>query len=424
MNPDYASTLQRLLGLQVQAGGKSMTLDSTRHLNRAFGSPDDTYAIVHVAGTNGKGSVVTKISKALQASGYKVGTYTSPHLACFRERVQVNGSMISEEAAQQILLEGFAHCTEQGIVPSFFELTTCMAFKHFANSGIDIAVVEVGLGGRLDATNIVSPVSTTITSIGLEHVSILGTTREAIAFEKAGIIKPGIPVIVGPQANLEIIESTAHCYECPYITVGGKFTDYDSENSATARATLEVLHGLFRIPQAAIDYSMSCRPPCRLEHVHTSPDVILDVAHNPDGISRLMESLAAIHPNRTLQIVCGFAKEKDVSECLKHLAQKAKFLHLVAAQHARALPLNSLALAARQACLPPYSYAVYDSIAEGISQAKQDASALGCMVVICGSFFLMKEARESLGLLQVVDPFDLNETSLPLAAPSPHLSLL
>src|ERR1700722_3019256 len=192
-----------------------LNLEIPRLLDEFLGFPHRAYPCIHVAGTNGKGSVVTKIAKALELSGLKVGRYTSPHLVDFRERIAIQDEWISEEAVIEGMQRLFDFIDEHEIPATFFELTTLLAFDHFRSNMVDVAVIETGLGGRLDATNIIQPILTVITSISRDHTDLLGETLEEIAGEKAGILKPSVPLVLGARAVLEPIVRKAHQLECP-----------------------------------------------------------------------------------------------------------------------------------------------------------------------------------------------------------------
>ncbi len=416
----YADTLRALFALSSTAVNKPMTLDSVIDLNIHLNHPTHTYPSVHVAGSNGKGSVVTKISSALTKAGYRVGTFTSPHISSFRERITISGNPITEAQAVEGLNTLTRLCQQHEIEASFFELTTCLAFHHFATQEVDIAVVEAGLGGRLDATNILTPILSVITSISLEHTRILGDTREAIAQEKAGIIKYKTPVVVGPHADLPAVRNIAFENSCDYIVPEGPYASYDDENAAIAQEALYQLREIdFHIPNGAISFGIKQKPPCRFELLsstqitdlapYTPKEVVLDVAHNPDGIAKLVHELKARFPKQQFQVVCGFSKGKDLQESLVLLSQLNPELHLVAAEHPRALDVNELASE-----LPSNSPArLHASIKEGIVTALKAATSHNAIVVICGSFFIMADARDALGLAQDRDPIDLNEAVLP-----------
>ena len=294
---NYSDLIQRLFSVNLH-GGIKLGLDNMKRLCQSMGFPEQCFPSVHIAGTNGKGSVTTKIAKGLEFSGYSVGMYTSPHLSCFRERIQINGSLIPEDKATSILSRIFEVIEQEKIPATFFEITTCLAFTYFAQQDVDVAIVETGLGGRLDATNVLSPLLSIITSISLEHREILGNDISAIALEKGGIIKPGIPVIIGPCVPKNVINSIAKEKHSRVILIEGTFPYFDDENSAIAKCALLELEKQFPLKKNALMEGIKKRPPCRFETFIPSqlaigkndalpPVVILDVAHNPDGLSHL-----------------------------------------------------------------------------------------------------------------------------------------
>lgn len=397
----YDQLIARLFTVNRQ-GGCKLGLHTMERLDARLGFPSRAFASIQVAGTNGKGSVTTKIAKALQFAGYKVGCYTSPHLSSFRERIQVNGVLISEQEVETYLT------SIDDFTPTFFELTTALAFLHFARSEVEFAVLETGLGGRLDATNIVTPCLSVITSISLEHVDILGCSREAIAREKAGIIKQGIPTIVGPMADLPVIREIALDRESLLISVPTAEGDFDAENCAIASAALTHLAQNRAIDPNAIEQGLLCRPPCRFERVpNTIPEIVLDVGHNPNAILRLKETFQQHFPDRTCHIVCGFSKDKDVSACLEILASWATDLGFIQANHERAMPLSMLNQLAQG--IPSKSF---PSIKRALEWTCDRAAVMGGVVLVCGSFFIMSEVRACLGYREPRDRFPLNEGSL------------
>lgn len=387
----YQKAIETLLNLHP----KKLTTEDVRRVDRAFGSPSRSYPIIHIAGTNGKGSTATKMATVLQRSGYRTALYTSPHLSSFRERIRVDGQMIDASEVSDLIEEALKLCDRDKIVPTFFEVATCVALKYFQIAKVDIAVVEVGLGGRLDATNIVDPILSVITSIDLDHTHLLGTTRAEIAIEKAGIIKPNRPVVVGPYASLPEIEAIARWQNAPYYPVKGAFREYDEENRAIAKRALDLLEGF---SLCAVEEGLKARPPCRMEWIEDKR-VILDVAHNPNGIERLLQSIDQYLAGAKIDILCGFSKEKEVSRALQLLAKRGD-LHLVEANHTRAMSIDRLQQQAEGLFAKSYS-----SVAEAVRSLQKRDSFL----LICGSFFLMREAKEALGLEQVCDLYDSNE---------------
>lgn len=274
-----------------------------KHIEK-LGSPHQTFRTIHVGGTNGKGSVATKIAAALQAQGYKVGLYTSPHIRTFRERIQINGIMIPESTAETLLTTVYdPHL-------AYFDVLTALAFVYFAQQKVDFAVIEVGMGGRLDATNVITPLLSIITSIGYDHTQYLGPTLEAIAREKGGIVKPNVPLIVGKTAA-PFFPNAIHAESAPF---------YDLENRLIAKRALALL---------GIDSEegLDQRPPCRFQRIG---DLILDVAHNPPAFERLKEALLYHFPNNRFPFYLGFSKDKDWRTCIKiidPIASEITFLH-------------------------------------------------------------------------------------------------
>jgi dihydrofolate synthase/folylpolyglutamate synthase len=384
--------------------------------------------VIHVAGTNGKGSVCVKIARSLELAGHKVGLLMSPHISSFRERMSINGSFISENEVANYLPKIFDLCEKNAIPATFFEMTTGLAFKYFADSGVDVVVLETGLGGRLDATNVVEkPALCVITSIGLEHTAVLGNTVELIAAEKAGIIKKHVPIIVGPNVPHEVIRKIAHekgaegYYTCddilaidePSTSVG--YVDYDIENSHLARAAIKLLQsksrGEMNFPSKTmvdndINNGVLQRPICRFEEIRI-PDaqkegviVILDIAHNPPAMQTLVAKLEAKYPSRSKRIVVGFSDDKDISniaELLLSTVTDASYIHLVEAFNLRAAKLDKILHDA-----PKLKDSRFDR--EDRSISTQVKSALGFaekgdeVLVVCGSVFLMAEVRKALGI--------------------------
>ncbi|NGX42824.1 MAG: Folylpolyglutamate synthase [Chlamydiae bacterium] len=394
----YKNLLQRLYSINLTSGMK-LGLDNIQRLNSLLGNPDRKFQSVHIAGTNGKGSVSAKIAKGLESKASKVGLFTSPHISCFRERIQINGQMISEADVQKHLQHIFSTLDREGIPATFFEITTQLALCYFATNNVDIAVLETGLGGRLDATNIVSPLLTIITSIGLEHTDILGDTLESISHEKASIIKPRTPVILGPSAC-----HIAALKECQAIKIDGPFSDFEAENRAIAKAALEYLH----IPLPSIKKALTTRLPCRMERIpYQEQEVILDVAHNPDALSRLFQALNT--PPEKLLVVCTLGKRKNLSECLKIIQDHTQQIHLVDAPNGRCASPERLQKTLLNQGMKPSRINTHDSIQSCLSEALLQAKKQNQKLLICGSFFIMSETRKSLGLKEPQDPFDMNE---------------
>ncbi|KAI9906504.1 hypothetical protein PsorP6_016585 [Peronosclerospora sorghi] len=441
----YESLLLRLYQVNRFTPTVKLGLENMKKLNAAFGHPALELEVVHVAGTNGKGSVAFKLAKALERSGYKTGLFVSPHVACFRERAQINGTLIPEAEVCELLSEIFNVSAQLRIPATFFEITTMLAFRYFAKHGVDCVVLETGLGGRLDATNIVTPILSVITSIGMDHMQILGNTVEAIACEKAGIIKPNIPVVIGPNTPLNVMREYAAKNNAPLVRVplGADFEDdYNVENTAIAREAckqLNVLHdaqaGTCRsnlridLTDERVHAALESRPPCRFQILHVirpnskerKVTVVLDVAHNPPAFERLLSLLHKHFPEKTFRFVCGFSADKAINQVFDKITavvrgnnpdqsddEVQKRIHLVKANHPRGASLEEINLAVSNGSVlgqDKRPYASISSIKEGVEAAlaASRASADNEVVVVCGSVFLMAEARQVLGLQEPID---------------------
>ena len=387
---------------------------------------------VHVAGTNGKGSVCWKVAKALESSGYKTGLFVSPHISCFRERVQVNGAYITQRETVELLDELFELTRKENIPGTFFEMTTALALKHFENAGCDAVVLETGLGGRLDSTNIVQPDVCAITSIGLDHVKILGDTIEEIAREKGGIIKPKTPVVVGPQCPHDVFDEIAEERDASIFKVQGlSGLDFCKENEMVARKVFDVLVDEGHIANNnfldSADYAkaMESLPPCRFAPIGGDPPTaLLDVAHNPAAIKVLFERLESMENGGSPLVVVGFSADKDISTCCDEILRKIPLdrIFVVSAKHPRAmagadlfshfveaynrLPKDRIDPSELEAFVLRYSLAAGDSnpssfsVSSGIQQAMADRER--CeeedVIVFCGSAYGMNEAMKQFGV--------------------------
>jgi dihydrofolate synthase/folylpolyglutamate synthase len=407
---NYTDCIERLFQKSASISMRR-DLNSMQLLDKALGYPSRCCRMIHIAGSNGKGSVATKIASALEQEGFRVGLYTSPHLFTFRERISINGSYIEEEAVAQGVKEIFNIENQLGIHASFFEVTTALAFSYFRQMQVDLAVIETGLGGRLDATNVIQPISTAITSISREHAHILGEDLEAIASEKAGIIKERTPIILGPKARLQSIYRRAEALHAPLFLSKKISQFFDEENSVVAELVLKQLP--FPVAPESIAKGIAVRPPCRFEKVG---EVIFDVAHNPDAIFYLLQALHTFFPKRHVRFLVGFSGDKEYESCLRHLSDVATHIHLVQASTPRAAPVEALVNALDGLKVPFYS--VHEAIAEGVREAHATALQRGELLVITGSFYIMADAKEALGIHQPKDIFDLNEKILSVGASS------
>ena len=359
--------------------------------------PHRTFKSIHVAGTNGKGSTSHILASVLQSAGYKVGLYTSPHLLDFRERIKVNGQLITEKNVIQFIERHAAYFESEQI--SFFEMTVGMAFSHFRERQVDYAIVEVGLGGRLDATNIIMPVLSVITNIGLDHTEFLGTTRTQIAKEKAGIIKSGIPVVVGQKdkETQKVFEEIAlkQSAKLTFVKVQNQHweTDlkgvYQVQNIQTALTALACLDvhkiDLNTLKQGLKNVISNTGLLGRWQIIADSPQLILDVGHNKEGLSFLateLQKLAFDH----LHLIMGFVKGKKVVDLISLFPSEASF-YLSSPRIDRAIPLSTL-----KAELTGSSKNIdfFPTVIDALNEARSSAN-VNDLILVCGSTFVVAE---------------------------------
>lgn len=380
--------LDRLFSIPLHQGSntKSQNLKNVLALSSKLKFPHLSYPCIHVAGSNGKGSVALKIASSLQAQGYRVGLYTSPHLFHFRERIVVNGRAIDDENLAEGLQTVFSAIESEKIDATYFEIATLLAFDYFRKEKVDAAVIETGLGGRLDATNIICPILAVITSISLEHVQLLGGTLDSIAKEKAGILKPNIPCVLGPHANLGPIEQRAKELNCPLIKVESATSFYDEENEAIAKAALHALAEKLPLSETSIEAGLKQRPRLRFEK---EANVIYDVAHNPDAFCHLVQALDHFYPKKKKRFLVGLSKDKDAQGCLKQLIPLATHIHLVRADMPRAATLDFLS--ENLDCLNFKEYTTHSQISSAFQEALCLSEQAEELLIVCGSFYIMHE---------------------------------
>ena len=360
-------------------------ITNTVKLMAALKNPERKIKTIHVAGTNGKGSVSHFLASTLQNSGYKVGLYTSPHLVDFRERIRINGTMVSKEYVEEFVNTHKSLFDE--VKPSFFEMTVAMAFCYFAEQNVDIAVIEVGMGGRLDSTNVIKPILSIITNIGLDHTQYLGSTLPAIAKEKAGIIKNNVPVIIGESQseieyvflnkakemeskiyfadrnfNVQLLDDSRDDYMHALIRKGEDYYSevktplagsYQTKNLATVSQAVDLLRKKgyqisdtsFKIGVESVIIDTGLHG--RWEGVSTSPTIVCETAHNEDGIKNLMAKLNTMDYD-TLHVVYGCVNDKDYEKILMMLPTKAKY-YFCTPSVPRGLDVNILH---NTACIP------------------------------------------------------------------------
>jgi dihydrofolate synthase/folylpolyglutamate synthase len=421
ISPPFTSINDHLAALyRLRRFGIKLGLDTVTRIMKGLRNPHERYPCVHVAGTNGKGSVAAILASILMRAGYKVGLYTSPHLVRFNERIQVNGHPISDERLVEVAA-AVQRVYTQGDPPTFFECATAMAMHHFASENIDWAVVETGMGGRYDATNVVLPKACVITNISLEHTEYLGTRLEQIAFEKAGIIKPGAGVITGTRQKhaADVIRRVASEKGVPLHRLGreirirmgkdGRFSysgvekrwrglqvglagDHQRTNAALALGALELLmqQGLMISEDAIHDGLVRVRWPGRLEVAAESPLVLLDGAHNPSAIKILKQYLKDTTQPDKLTLVVGILKDKEWKTMVMDLAQIAHRLILTKPAYERAADPEMLA-----SVLRPFDsrhVSVVPNVADAVSMAV-DLARPDDTVCITGSLYTVGEAK-------------------------------
>lgn len=396
-------------------------LHNTIALCEKIQNPHQKIKTIHIAGTNGKGSVSHMLAAILQQAGYKTGLYTSPHLYDFRERIKINGEMISENAV--INFTQAINPWIEEISPSFFEVTVAMAFDYFYKSEVDIAVIETGLGGRLDSTNVINPVLSIITNIGWDHMNLLGNSLEAISYEKAGIIKENTPVVIGKKQEeswpvftliakqknatiqlastncpvkeykwkenlLEVAiekENSLHSYQLDLTGV------YQVENISTVCCAVDQLRkNGFSISEESLikglrNVSTITGFQGRWEKIASNPSVILDVAHNVDGIRQVLRQLEMIDYNH-LHIVIGMVKDKEIEKVLSLLPKTATY-YFTQAQLPRALPAQDLEASAKKTGLTGF---VFNAVNSAIEEAQKNAR-IDDLILVCGSLFIIGE---------------------------------
>ncbi|WP_254781938.1 bifunctional folylpolyglutamate synthase/dihydrofolate synthase [Desulfoluna spongiiphila] len=420
MHSDY----ERCLDTMYKLGrfGIILGLDTMKGILERLGNPEKKFTVIHVAGTNGKGSVASYLSRILTLSGYRTGLYTSPHLVRFNERIAVDGNMVTdaEVVASYNRVEAANVGERSG---TFFELTTAMAFDLFAEKGVDVAIIETGMGGRLDATNIVTPALSIITNVSLEHKDHLGDTIAKIAYEKAGIIKEGIPAIVGVRqaSAIGVVEETARELEAPVIRLGRDIHVRRSEKGFSCRCSGISISDLttsllgkhqvdnaalavaacaslrkgyrFRIADETIRQGLATTPwPGRLERVAGYPETIIDGAHNPAAIKVLVQYLEEEQRGRDITLVTGILDDKAYPKMFANLLPFCRRVVLVKAKTDRSLDPESMRAAASK-------YVRDVSVIPDIEQAVHSARASareGELVLVAGSLYVAGEARAAL----------------------------
>lgn len=414
----YNNVVELLLQLNLSAGVAFNGLDNVRKLCQFLGHPEQSYKIIHVAGTNGKGSVCAKIARGLELSGYKVGLYSSPHFSTFRERIKVNQKIIPKEDVCEILPRIYQLLAEHHIQATFFEITTVLALEFFHKSKVEYVVLETGIGGARDATNIVTPILSVITSISLEHTDILGSTIKEITEQKAGIIKKNIPAIIGPKVDRTFIEEHIqnHHLESLLYQIKGEFESYDDENNAIATKAMELL----KLDKEIIRQALKVRPIGRFQIIEKdSKTIVLDVAHNPNGLEELFKIAKKEFPDRKFKILFGLSKNKDIKACLSLMTANAQSFYPVMTTNGRGFPAEELAKELLKFDVKQENIKLSENISQAFKNAVADLEQ-DSVLIICGTFFIMSEIMQILQLTEEKDSTDLNEK---FPAKSPRIIL-
>jgi dihydrofolate synthase/folylpolyglutamate synthase len=418
-----------LYGFQSQ--GIKLGLERISMLMEGLGNPHEAFAVLHIGGTNGKGSVCHFLSSILTRGGYRVGTYLSPHIQHLEERFMIDGKCISSDELNRVIERVkpvVDDMMQQGMTPTFFEVCTALAFVYFREQHVEYAVVEVGLGGRFDATNIVLPLVSIITNVTRDHHAMLGDTIEKIAQEKAGIIKPGIPVITtATDPSLNVIKETAHYLKAPVYDLSrdqwrridcdgftqtfffqGRLQDYyvetrmmgryQGENIALALSAVEELQmqGLYLTEENILEGVQEMTNPGRMEIVGRNPLVILDGAHNIAAMERLVETLLGDFTYKRLIFILGILSDKDIQQMLLLLLPRADVILATKSESPRACDSAKL-----DEMISNLDYQgihmVIDTVEEAVQKAREIASPKD-MICVTGSLFTVGEARTALSL--------------------------
>ncbi|MCU0571464.1 MAG: bifunctional folylpolyglutamate synthase/dihydrofolate synthase [Syntrophobacteraceae bacterium] len=418
----YKTSIDYLYGLQKY--GIKFGLNSTERILERLGNPERRLRCIHVGGTNGKGSTAAMLSSVLRAHGLRVGLYTSPHLVRFTERFRVD----EREADVERILEVFERVRsvlDDSEPPTFFEMVTAMAFQYFLEEQVDWAVIEVGMGGRLDATNVIRPEVSIITNVSYDHQEFLGNSLAAIAREKAGIIKEEVPLVTGARQPVVkgILKATCFSHHAPVFCLGSQFRvrrnpdgtfqyhgikrkwrslelnlkgAHQFQNAALALAALEVVKEENAVPldaEVIREALLDVRWPCRLEVLQESPLVILDGAHNPHGAESLRDALKSCFDYEKLHLVLGIMADKDTRGILRRLLPLAETAIFTKPRYARAEKPETLKRLAR-----PYvqKHYVIPDPAAAIAEARAMASPNDA-ICIAGSLYFAGEVKELLG---------------------------
>ena len=439
----YDDAVSRLLALVdhersgAAAGPRQKRIYDLRSMARLLwrmGSPQRRPGMVHITGTKGKGSTAAMVESILRAAGHSTGFFSSPHLHSFCERIRYDGAPVSPQTFADLVAAVWPYhranaADPEGGPATLFEFLTAMAFRHFRDVQTDTGVIEVGLGGRLDATNVVQPAVSVITPVSLDHMAILGNTIGAIAADKAGIIKPDTPVVIAPQQFEPadgVIRAVAASRRAPVVRVADAVRwrirerydygmdlsihthradypvrlpllgDFQAANAATAVAAAEMMDAEgFPISRRAVTLGLNgVEWPGRLEVLRQSPAIVADGAHNDHSLGSALATLADYRPHRRLIAVAGFSRDKQVAAMAGLLAQRADGVVAVRSRHPRSLSSDDAAAAFRDAGMPAGRVAAAADVAAGIDRALEIADG-DDLILATGSLFVAAEAREA-----------------------------
>jgi dihydrofolate synthase/folylpolyglutamate synthase len=457
MNEKYKDVLKRLY-MTNKFKRKKVDLSNIQQACNLMNNPEKAGNYIHVTGTNGKGSTSLKLASTLQKAKIKTGLFTSPHIATFRERIKINNEMISKEYIVEELQRIYKSNDDNNLDLTFFEIVTLLGFNYYRDMKVDTIVLEVGLGGNLDATNIVDPLLSVITSIGMDHMDSLGYRQREIAEKKAGIIKCRKPALIGIDCNPEdvfedkVSQTNSKLFklrDCFISNDEGEFfndmfqkyfknydffnRDFEKENSLLVLKALQILKNTYpnlfsKVTTHDYEYGMLQKQLCRLEDYFSKvvnsrknfPEkiikIFLDVAHNSHAMQKLLPNIRQNFPNTDLFIIAGFSANKDSYDIFKIMSQYADKIYLTSSDHPRLLNCKELDLKFNEfmSCGLYKNTGLYQgaySISQAINKAKEDASKSErkSIIVICGSFFIMKDVRKYLEYKEEEDPVELNE---------------
>ena len=429
----YDTTVNYLYSLQKH--GIKLGLSNTEKLMEILGNPHESFHSVHIAGTNGKGSTATAIASILKESGFNVGLFTSPHLVSFTERIRINGQRISEDDVIDIAFEVRRSISGKDLNPTFFEFVTAMAFYYFAQNNVDWAVVETGMGGRLDATNVIHPQITLITNISLDHSEFLGSSISDITFEKAGIIKPRVPVITASEVP-EVISQLSgiadnsgadtHIYSRDFkgtlLEIDDKKITMDYSGYSTHRNLAVPVSGHYQLYNICMairaceilrkngvpisDGSVrnglrNLKLEGRLERVSDSPPIFIDGAHNPEASGSLADCVRKLFPDKNIFIIAGIMGDKDIRDILAPLLNIADSIVLTKPGYDRSASPEKLRVLARDIINTgtsgsPSLIESTSTVAEALDLAKSRCDE-NSIILVTGSFYTIGETKEILG---------------------------